>query len=245
VLSNIRIILVEPQYPRNIGSAARALKNMGLKDLYLVKPANLTNPETRQMASGAIDLLEQAQIVDSLELAIADCDFIVATSSRCCSFSWPVMEAREACAAIHNKLTNNEANKVAIIFGTERTGLDTEQLQLANLQLQIAADPEYPVLNLAQTIQIVTYELRMAFKSSVVSQPLYNPTHDYLATASQREGLYEHLERFMLRIGFLNPQQPKNLMPRLRRLFTKANLEAKEINIIRGILTTAESHIKC
>ena len=241
MLKNIRIIMVEPQYPRNIGSAARALKNMGLADLWLVKPSNLTNPETRQMAAGAIDLLENAVITDSLEEAIADCDFIVSTSSRCCSFTWPVMDAREASIFIKNELTNNGINKVGIVFGTERTGLDTPQLQLANLQLQISADPNYPVLNLAQTIQIVTYELRMAFKDQLISQPFNNPSTDKLATAGQREGLYQHLESFMLKIGFLNPQQPKNLMPRIRRLFSKANLEEKEVNIIRGILTTAEN----
>jgi tRNA (cytidine32/uridine32-2'-O)-methyltransferase len=243
VLDNIKIILVEPQYPRNIGSAARAIKNMGLQNLWLVQPDNMDNPETRQMASGAIDVLDNAVIVDTLEEAIADCDLVIATSNRCCSFSWPVLDARDAGLLIYDKLYHKQASKVGIMFGTERVGLDTAHLQMADLQLQIAASPDYPVLNLAQSVQIVTYEIRMAFKEHVTSQPLQNLSNDDLANAGQREGLYQHLEQFMLQIGFLNPTQPKNLMPRVRRLFGKANLEKKEINIIRGILTTAAEKI--
>jgi len=240
MLDKIRIVLVGPQHGGNIGSSARALKNMGLKQLFLVNPLeDHTSANAQTMAAGAGDLLAQAKVVSSIEAAVHNCSLIWASSSRTPSFSWQTQMLRQASINVATQLSQSPAQDIAILFGRERTGLTTAELQLADFQLEIPADNKYPVINLAQAVQLVCYELRLACEKP---QPTASTnSDDFLASFAEKESMYQHIEAFATGIGFLNPNCPKNLMPRIRRLFNKAKLEKKEINILRGILNAAEN----
>jgi len=227
----IRIILVGTTHPGNIGAVARAMKNMGLSDLMLVEPRYFPHADATARASGAEDILDSARVVSSLEEAISDCTFVAGASARSRSIGWPSMAPRE-CAA---RLAEESAHStVAAVFGPEKSGLTNEHLDLCNTLLSIPTDPDFSSLNLAMAVQILTYELRLAGLQAPESQqePDSPP-----ATAGELEYFYEHLEQVLHASGFLDPDNPRLLMRRLRRLFVKAEPDKNEINILRGILT--------
>ena len=228
----IRIILVGTTHPGNIGAVARAMKNMGLSDLMLVEPRYFPHAEAAARASGAEDILDTARVVSSLEEAISDCTFVTGASARSRSIGWPSMAPRE-CAA---RLAEESAHStVAAVFGPEKSGLTNEHLDLCNTLLSIPTDPDFSSLNLAMAVQILTYELRLAGQQALQApqaQPDSPP-----ATAGELEYFYEHLEQVLHASGFLDPDNPRLLMRRLRRLFVKAEPDKNEINILRGILT--------
>lgn len=236
VFSRLRIVLVDTSHPGNIGAVARAMKTMGFSDLRLVNPRfddALTNPDATAFASGAQDILASAKVVDRIEDALVDCHFVAAVSARLREFSPPVIAPRE----FADKLVNEITQPVALVFGSERYGLPNDIVMNSNVLINVPANPDYSSLNLAQAVQILAYECRM---SAMTSSAYLAPKSEVgfqgeMASLEQIDGMYQHLEHALVEINFLDPQNPKKLMPRLKRLFSRAQLEVEEVNIIRGI----------
>ncbi|WP_137939299.1 RNA methyltransferase [Chitinivorax sp. B] len=230
-LDRIRIILSNPSHPGNIGSAARAMKVMGLSRLYLVNPKEFPNDHADALASGAVDVLRQAVVCSSLTEALHGVGFAAALSARRRELTLPAENLREAAThAIHLA----SQNEIAFVFGNETFGLSNEEVMQCNMLIHVPTNPVYCSLNLAAAVQLVCYELRMA--SGLTSFEDW-PTPPVLATQDQIEGMLQHLEATLIEIGYLNPANPKRLMPRLRRLYKRASLEVDEIDMLRGILT--------
>ena len=238
MLSNIRIVLVETFHPGNIGAAARALKNMGLNQLYLVNPRVFPDAEAESRAAGAKDLLANAQVVASLDEAIADCQLVIGTSARERNFDVPILDL-EATA----KIATVEANsgQIAIIFGRETMGLNNEEMLKCNRHLYIDANPEYPVLNVSQAIQLVCYELYRAEKQRLSSD---QPTPDAPYPRQHEMTLfYEHLERVLRLTNFIIPQHEGRAFDKLRRFFNRSRPEKTELGMLRGILSSVEETV--
>ena len=234
MLNHIRIVLVHTSHPGNIGAAARAMKTMGLTQLYLVSPKEFPHAKAEEMASGAADILAQAKVVTTLEEAIADCTLVVGSSARSRTVPWPTLTPRVLAPQM---LTATAQGKVAMLFGRERTGLTNEELHRCQLCMQIPANPDYSSLNIAAAVQIVTYELRLA---SEAASSLPQEKSDRLATAEEMENFFEHLYQTLEQIDFIKKRPADKLLARLRRLFYRANLDEREVNILRGILTSVE-----
>lgn len=228
-LKNIRIVLCGTTHPGNIGASARAMKTMGLARLYLVAPQRYPAPEAEWRASRATDVLSNAVICATLDEALAGVAFAIACSARSREIAVPEVTAREAA---HQAIEAARTHTAALVFGNETYGLTTEEVNKCRLLATIPAAPDYSSLNLAAAVQVFTYELRMAAQGA---QTVSERTRE-LATHEEVEGFFEHLERTMVEVGFLDPEHPKKLMPRLRRLFARAQLEKEEVNILRGIL---------
>jgi tRNA/rRNA methyltransferase len=227
-LSRIRVVLLRPSHPGNIGAAARAMKTMGITQLRLVRPKCFPHPEARAMASGALDVLESAHACASLEEALAGTTYSVALSARARGLSHSLLDAR---AAARELLSAARRDEVAIVFGNETVGLSNKEIMRCSALAHIPANPEYASLNLAQAVQVVAYELRMA-----ALEPPAAPVKKGYATHEEVERLFAHLERSLYASGYLHPRAPRKLMDRLRRLFAKARLETVEVNILRGML---------
>jgi len=232
-LVNVRIILVGTTHPGNIGAAARAMKNMGITDLMLVNPRYFPHADATARASGAEDVLASARVVDSLSEALDDCTYAAGASARSRSIEWPSMAPRECAARL---VQEPAASKVAIVFGPEKSGLRNDDLDRCNALLTIPTDPSFSSLNIAMAVQVICYELRLARTDAPTPADPEAPP----ATSKELEHFYEHLEDVLTRTGFLDPENPRHLMRRLRRLFTKAEPDKNEINILRGILTAVE-----
>lgn len=231
----IKIILIETSHPGNIGAVARAMKNMGLKELVLVNPLNFPHEEAISRASGAEDILETAVVVNNLVEAIQDCNLVVGASARSRSINWPSVEPRQCVKKI---LTEHRDNYTAVIFGPEKSGLKNESLDHCNFLLSIPTNPDFSSLNLAMAVQIFCYELYMQASTSQI--PAFDSGMP-LASAKEMENFYIHLESLLIKNEFLNPERPRYLMRRIRRLFTKASPDQNEVNILRGILSSFES----
>lgn len=227
-LKNIRTVLCETSHPGNIGAAARALKTMGLSDLYLVNPKRFPDPEAQWRASRATDVLAGAKVCGSLDVALAGAAFSVACSARSREVAVPAVTVREAAAQL---VEVARAQPVAVVFGNETYGLTTAEVNKCRLVATIPANPEYSSLNVAAAVQVFAYELRMAAGGEA---PRAAPR--VMASHEEVEAFYAHLEQTMAATGFLDPDHPRKLMPRLRRLFARAQLEKEEVNILRGIL---------
>jgi tRNA/rRNA methyltransferase len=228
-LKNVRIVLCETAHPGNIGAAARALKTMGLGHLYLVAPERFPDPQAEWLASGATDVLKAARVCASFDQALAGSAFTVACTSRVRGIAVPMVSAREAAARVIEVARDQPA---ALVFGNETFGLTAAEVNRCQLLAAIPAAPEYSSLNVAAAVQVFAYELRVAALGSSVPAG----KAPQLASHEQVERFYAHLERAMVEGGFLNPEHPKKLMPRLRRLFGRAHLEKEEVNILRGII---------
>ena len=231
---SIRIVLVGTTHPGNIGAVARAMKNMGLTELYLVSPKVFPHEEATARASGAADVLERAVVVDSLEEALADCVYVAGASARSRTINWPSMGPRD-CAL--RMMREAEHGKVAAVFGPEKSGLSNEHLDLCHTLLTIPTDPGFSSLNLAMAVQVLTYELRVA--SMLDEGPVFE-VEAPPATGEEMEHFYTHLEKVLLDIGFMDPDNPRHLMRRMRRLYIRARPDKNEINILRGILTAID-----
>jgi len=231
-----RIVLVNTSHPGNIGAAARAMKNMGLCELFLVDPQRYPSAEATARASGADDLLARAKCFGTLDEAIADAVLVIGASARSRSLPVPRLDPR-TCAQLLDE--QPDAGTVAILFGRERTGLSNEELDRCHYLLQIPCNPEYPSLNIAAAVQIIAYEIRMLAGHEGWGG---EPEIDY-ATAQQMEQFYYHLEETLVELEFLDPANPKQLMRRLRRMFGRTRPDQNEINILRGILTATNK--KC
>jgi tRNA/rRNA methyltransferase len=228
-LKNIRVVLCETAHPGNIGAAARALKTMGIAELRLVRPKGFPDPQAQWLASGATDVLRRAKVCADLDEALEGTAFAVACSAREREIAVERVTAREAA---RRAVRIARTQPVALVFGNETFGLTTAEVNQCRLLATIPADPKYPSLNLAAAVQVFCYELRMAARASTAPRP----RHRSLAAHEQVESFYAHLEKTMVERGFLNPEHPKKLMPRLRRLFARAQLETEEVNILRGVL---------
>lgn len=231
---SIRIVLVGTTHPGNIGAAARAMKNMGLSDLALVNPRFFPHEEATARASGATDILENASVFENLADALSGCVYVAGASARSRTISWPSMGPRD-CA---ERMINESAEgTVAVVFGPEKTGLHNDDLDLCHTLLTIPTDPGFSSLNVAMAVQVLTYELRVA--SMLDTGPQFD-TEAPPATIEEMEHFYAHLEQVLEDIRFLDPENPRHLMRRLRRLFIRARPDKNEVNILRGILTAID-----
>lgn len=231
----VRIVLVETSHPGNIGAAARAMKTMGLADLALVRPKHFPSEEATARAAGAVDILENAAVVDTLGEAVRDCGFVVGTSARLRSLRWSVVDPRVAAASICRHLHDNH---VAIVMGPEQSGLTNEDLARCQQLVHIPTNADFGSLNVAMAVQVLCYELRMTRQGLV--QPVAERREAPLASAEELEGFHAQLERLLIEVGFLRPNQQRRLKLKLRRLFMRAELDQNEINILRGALSALD-----
>ncbi|MFM0323041.1 RNA methyltransferase [Caballeronia glebae] len=234
--TSTRFILVEPSHPGNVGAAARALKTMGFARLVLVAPrsANVKNePEAIAMASGADDVLASAHIVDTLADALVGVRWSVAMTARMREFGPPQMPPRALAERAHEFVRHGD---IALVFGNERTGLANADVERCSALAHIPANPAYSSLNLAQAVQVLAYELRVAFQTQTPASPLaVVESAEQSAASDEIEGMYAHLEEALVALEFLDPANPKKLMSRVRRMFARSGLEREEVNILRGI----------
>lgn len=226
---NIRIVLVEPSHPGNIGGAARALKTMGMEDLAVVNPARFPDPQAEWRAAGAQDVLERVTVYPDVDSAIADRHWVVGTSTRSRRIPWPLKPAEDVARDI---LAKPDGTRVAVLFGRETNGLSNDELQRCHCHLQIPANPEYPSLNLAMAVQVVCYELFRQSGQVALEPPWDRPP----ATAAQMESLLGQLEEALIGAEFLDPGNPGQTMTRLRRLFTRITPDETEVQMLRGII---------
>ena len=250
-LSHVRIVMVNTTLPANIGSALRAMKTMGLCKLVLVSPKTYPHPDIDALAAGATDLIEQIEIVETLEDAIKDCHIVFGTSARSRTIPWPLLDARPA-AQKSMQAVLQEQQEVAVIFGREDRGLTNEELALANFHVTIPVNTEYGVLNVAQAIQIICYEMRMAatelMEHQVDDKATMKVTEDDamewdepLVTHEQMEQFYPHIQKMLEEIEFLDPKNPRLLPLRLRRLFGRIQLDRMEYHLLRGIFSRVQA----
>ncbi len=234
MLDNIRVVLSHTTHPGNIGAAARAMKTMGLRHLYLVNPRHYPDPQADAMAAGADDVLRDAVLCNSIDEALQGVVFTVAMTARLRDISIEVKTPREAMPLL---LQQAATQPVALLFGTEMSGLTNEEIGKAQVLVNIPADPEFSSLNLGAAVQVMGYEMVMAAQDYRPSTPELRP-----APYEQVEGFFAQMEKTLFEIGFLTTQNPARLMQRLRRLYARARLEQEEINILRGILTIATEY---
>ncbi len=232
--ANLRIVLVSTTHPGNIGASARAMKTMGLEHLLLVRPSLYPSAEATARASGADDVLAKARVVATLGEALQGCVLVFGASARRRALAWPELDPRQ-CAARAAQVSVSAP--VALVFGSERSGLSNEELDRCHFLVHIPANPRYSSLNLAAAVQVMAYELRMAARAT--AEDVNNP--DPLpAPAEEMEHFFAHLQRVLMETGFLDPANPRHLMRRLRRLFNRAQPDHNEINILRGILSAVQ-----
>jgi len=239
-LDNIRIVLVNTSHPGNIGGVARAMKNMGLSRLYLVAPRQYPDEQATWRAASATDLLEGAVVTETLEQAIGDCQFVVGTSARERRIPWPLLDPRDSAEKIGPISTRQQ---VAILFGREDRGLTNDELKLCNLHLNIPTSEDYSSLNLAMAVQIICYELRLCLVAGADATSEVDEWDAPFSTQENMQRFYTHLEQALIDIDFLDPAAPRQLMTRLRRLYSRVRLDEMELNILRGILTETQKWV--
>jgi TrmH family RNA methyltransferase len=229
----VRIVLVGTSHPGNIGAAARAMKAMGLMELTLVRPKRFPSAVASARATGAVDILENARVVDTLVEAIADCDYVAGTSARLRTVQLPIVDPRECANAINERIGHERA---AIVFGPERSGLTNDDLSRCRVLLNIPTVPGFSSLNLAMAVQIVGYELRMTIAPPIAPVEREVPA----ATAAELEHFHRHLEQVLTDAGFLHPEHQRQIKLKLRRIFHRAAPDQNELNILRGMLTALD-----
>lgn len=234
MLTNVHIVLVGTTHPGNIGAAARAMKNMCIEHLRLVSPKEFPSAAATARASGADDLLARTQVFQDLDQALGDCTLVMGTSARQRTIVWPMLEPREAAVRLWE---GAREGAVAVLFGREHSGLTNEEMERCSHLIQIPTNPEYSSLNLAAAVQVLAYELFLVSRIGEVLAPLHDSPP---AGGEELDRFYAHLEQALIDIGFLTPENPKQLMRRLRRLFNRVDLERTELNILRGILRAAQ-----
>ena len=238
LLNSVRVVLVGTTHPGNIGATARAMKNMGIVNLALVKPKDFPSNEAIYRSKAAKDVLESAQIYENLEDAVSDCELVIGTSARGRTVPWPVLSPKDAAdrVAIHS-----ENNKVAIVFGREDRGLTNQELGLCNLHVHIPADPEYSSLNLSQAVQILVYEIRVSILKDQECEEYWDVD---LATNEQTERLIDHMDELMKEVEFYDVQNPRKLLLRVRRFFKRSRIDVMEANIFRGLFAAIQKKLK-
>ena len=239
--------MIQTSHPGNIGSAARAMKVMGLNELYLVNPKSFPDEQAVAMSSNATDILDNAYVVNSLQEAIADCQLVVGSSARHeRTLKWDIQDSRSCGELVVQQAKNG---KVAILFGRESSGLSNEELALCQHLVHIPTNPDYSSLNVASAVQIIGYECRlaslnMADKEANTKKDKNTDPDDPWVTARESEGYFEHLEKVMVDIDFLDANNPRYLMPRLRRLYSRSGISKSELKLLRGMLAAIQKHTK-
>jgi len=233
-LAKIRIVLIETSHPGNIGGIARAMKNMGLSQLVLVNPKEFPSAVASARASSATDVLEDAKVVASLDEAIAGTKLVVGASARLRKVSWPQLDVRETAELA---LKTVEDGEVALVFGREDSGLSNAEMDKCHYLAHIPSNPNYSSLNIGAAVQVFAYECLMATQIESVHSKGYKHK---LASTEQLEGFYDHLYQALQDIEFLDPAKNARFMRRMRRMFNRTQLDVKEIDILRGILTAAQ-----
>ncbi len=242
LLKNIKIVLVETSNSGNIGAAARAMKNMQVHDLCLVKPQQFPSADATARASGADDVLANATVVERLQEAVEDCQVVIGASARDRTISWPTLTARECAEKAVAEFAPQNIN-VAIVFGRENSGLKNHELDLCHYLLRIPCNPDFSSLNLAASVQVVCYEL-FAAQGLKIDSSIGDHGEVPLASAKQMESFYHHLYQTIDDIGFLHVDKSNSIMRRLRRIFNRCELDTKEVDILRGILRFAQDNNK-
>ena len=238
-LNTVKVVLVGTTHPGNIGAAARAIKNMGIFNLALVKPKEFPSDIAIYRSKAAKDILENAEIYESLEDAIAGCKLVVGTSARARSVPWPVFNPRDA--AEEMRKISKQGN-VAIVFGREDRGLTNDELGLCNFHVHIPSDPKYSSLNLSQAVQILAYEIRLAYsKDEVINEVKWDVD---LANNEQTERLIDHMEELMQDVEFYDVENPRKLLLRVRRFFKRSKIDVMEANIFRGLFSAIQKRLK-
>ena len=234
----VQIVLVETSHPGNIGSVARAMKNMGLSRLALINPKKFPHDEATALAGNAGDVLEKAQVFSSIEEAVKNSKIIFATSARERTIEWPVASAKDAAQEINQLAAENI--EVSILFGREDRGLTNEELQLSNKHLIIPADPEYPVLNIAMSTQVVCYELYQASHNEPIG-----PWQDFPEyTSEELQHLIDHFNETVFKLDLIDPKNPKQILTRMERMFRRLYPDQMEGNFLRGFLKAVNNKIK-
>jgi tRNA (cytidine32/uridine32-2'-O)-methyltransferase len=234
----IQIVLVETSHPGNIGSVARAMKNMGLAKLALINPKKFPHQDATALAGNATDLLDNAQVFDSIQTAVKGSKVIYATSARDRTIEWPILSAKDAAEEIQDLVNNNI--EVSIIFGREDRGLTNEELQLANKHLIIPAHPDYPVLNIAMSTQVICYEIYQAAQNHSVESWQDFPEY----TSEELNHLIQHFNETVQALDLVDPKNPKQIMTRMERMFRRLYPDQMEGNFLRGFLKAINKRIK-
>jgi tRNA (cytidine32/uridine32-2'-O)-methyltransferase len=232
----IRFVLVRTSHPGNIGAAARAIRTMGMRRLVLVAPQRNPDPDVDALAAGATDVLERIVVVDDLETAIADCRLIVGATARPRGVAMEETTPRETAARVLPRASHGD--EVAIVFGNERTGLTNDEIKLCHVAVHIPADPAFSSLNLAQAVQVLAYELRVGLLDG--ASPTPPARSDPAASAAETEAFFDHLATTLDDIDFHKGRSPRTILQRLRRMFLRAQLDQRELRVLRGILTDAQ-----
>jgi TrmH family RNA methyltransferase len=232
--SNIRVVLLNTSHPGNIGATARAMKTMGLTKLSLVNPKRFPAAEATARASGADDLLLAARVCADIDEALGGCRLVIGASARTRRIPCPVIEPQEGACRL---VAESELGEVAILFGCEQSGMSNEEIDRCQYLVQIPTNPEYGSLNLAAAVQIISYEILVEHGRNCHTGPMSDHVP---VTADEMERFYQHLEQTLVMLDFLDPENPRKLMRRLRRLYSRARPDSNEVNILRGMLTAAQ-----
>lgn len=236
ILNNVRVVLSHTTHPGNIGAAARAMKTMGLETLYLVNPKYFPDPQADTMACGAEDLLHSAVVCSSIDEALRGTVFVAALTARLRDISHEVLTPRQAMPMVAR---HAQHQPVALLFGTEMSGLTNEEVSKSHILVRIPANPAYSSLNLAAAVQVACYELSVAMEYVGLN---WRDIEIEPARHEELEGFFRHLEEVLAKIGFFNTRHPSKLMLKLRRLYARARLEQEEVNMLRGILSATTEY---
>ncbi|MGL4224685.1 MAG: tRNA (cytosine(32)/uridine(32)-2'-O)-methyltransferase TrmJ [Vibrio sp.] len=239
MLDRVKVVLVGTSHSGNIGSAARAMKVMGLSRMVLVDPQCQVDAQAIALAAGASEIALNAEIYPTLEAAVADCGLVVGTSARSRTLEWPILEPRQCAEKL---IAEAELHSVAVVFGRERTGLTNDELQRCHYHVCVPANPEYSSLNIAMAVQLLSYELLMAWLALKPNQDPHQVESAY-PHHQDLERFYQHLQTVITQTEFISAQQPGQVMNKLRRMFTRARPESQEINMLRGILTAVQKSL--
>jgi len=238
LLGSVKVVLVGTTHPGNIGATARAMKNMGILNLVLVTPKEFPSDVATYRSKAAKDVLEKAEVFDDLESAVSDCELVIGTSARGRTVPWPILNPKKAAEEVSNAALYNN---VAIVFGREDRGLTNEELGLCNLHVHIPTDPEYSSLNVAQAVQILVYEIRVALLDNEEERDYWDVE---LANNEQIERLIDHMDELMQEVEFYDVDNPRKLLIRVRRFFKRSKIDLMEANIFRGLFSTIQKKFK-
>lgn len=242
LLDNVRIVLVATTHPGNIGASARAMKTMGIRQLDLVRPRVFPSAEVTALAAGADDVLSRTRVHENLQSAIGECNYVLGSSARTRNISWPVISPGQAARRILELVTGNDA-RVAVLFGRESAGLSNDEIELCNAVIEIPTSPVFSSLNLAAAVQIICYELRKTVMENDNEAPV-ETVEVPPASAEQMTMLYDHMQQYLTEIDYFDPDKPRLLMRRLKRMFNRCGIDLNEYNILRGILTAGQKAAK-
>ena len=238
LLNSIKVVLVGTTHPGNIGATARAMKNMGIVNLALVAPKEFPSDVATYRSKAAKDVLENAEVFDTLKMAVSNCELVIGTSARERKVPWPILNPKDASQEVARGVLNN---KVAIVFGREDRGLTNDELGLCNLHVHIPTDPAYSSLNLSQAVQIMVYEMRSSILENQENEEYWDVE---FADNDQTERLINHMDELMQEVDFYEIDNPRKLLLRVRRFFKRSRIDVMEVNIFRGLFAAIQKKLK-